>query len=713
MEISNLIIVIFSEMELFCAAILLSICYYIATRKTVENRTRRIVLLHIYTLSALGFIADTLWSVCAHAGPLNRFVMHLLMSVKFLSYTFAAMFWLIFCELELNLSIIRSRKRIALLTAPAFASALLILLNPFTNWIFKAYNDLSYERGELYFVYRIIYYAYVLMATILVLINSKDSNSEFEKKYNYRLAFYSVPVLALGLIQDFTGFFGFNNLGITIGLIFVFIEFLVEKSSVLQEMLSGLSEPFVSAVYINLETDTVIPCRLSKEIEKMEMFKGGNTSVNAALCEINDKFIYELDRMYVMDNLNIMKIRQELENNPFYSLEFRTGPNDKIRYLRAIVIRVDRPIGKADAVIGFRYIDEEVKEENQRKEAREREARQNYIIKGLTEDFECVDLVDFNTDEIVQYRQSDLFTKYITDWDRAMTYTERTELFADSLVVDEDRNKFLLETSADYVMDALEKSSACFVDYRVLLNGKEYYFQSKFMNLEYDPSVVILGIHNIDIAIRRELGLEARRDHEETVKKLSAELVSTLANTIDAKDKYTNGHSGRVAEYSVMIAKKLGMSDAEQKHIQYLAALHDVGKIGVPDEIINKPDRLTGEEYELIKKHTLIGADVLKNITAMPDLYAGARWHHERYDGRGYPDGLKGDNIPLAARIISVADSYDAMTSNRGYRKAFNQAKVRSEILNGSGTQYDPVLADIMVKIIDEDKDFMLRECEE
>ena len=187
-------------------------------------------------------------------------------------------------------------------------------------------------------------------------------------------------------------------------------------------------------------------------------------------------------------------------------------------------------------------------------------------------------------------------------------------------------------------------------------------------------------------------------------------VVSSLAGAIDAKDVYTNGHSSRVAEYSREIARRYGYSPKEQSDIYIMGLLHDVGKIGVPDSVINKPGRLTDEEFEQIKRHPVIGSQILNNIKEMPKLSVGARWHHERYGGGGYPDGLIGEEIPEEARIIAVADAYDAMSSQRSYRSIMPQDKVRSEIANGSGTQFDPRFVEIMLKMIDEDTEYSMRE---
>lgn len=192
--------------------------------------------------------------------------------------------------------------------------------------------------------------------------------------------------------------------------------------------------------------------------------------------------------------------------------------------------------------------------------------------------------------------------------------------------------------------------------------------------------------------------------------RFTLQMVTALARAVDAKDSYTNGHSQRVADYSKEISRRLNKDAEFQRRIYYMGLLHDIGKIGVPDTIINKTAKLTDEEYEKIKMHPVIGAEVLQEITEIPNLYFGARWHHERYDGKGYPDGLVGDEIPLEARIISVADAYDAMSSKRSYRDVLPQEKVRDELEKAKRTQLDPYLANIMLDMMSEDDLYEMRE---
>ena len=211
------------------------------------------------------------------------------------------------------------------------------------------------------------------------------------------------------------------------------------------------------------------------------------------------------------------------------------------------------------------------------------------------------------------------------------------------------------------------------------------------------------------VNLQRRLSFEVDRKTREN-QSLLIDVVKSLADAIDAKDTCTNGHSDRVAEYAREIARRTGYSVKAQEDIYIMGLLHDVGKIGVPDAVINKPCELSEEEFEIIRNHPVMGARILRNIKEMPKLATGARWHHERYDGSGYPDGLKGNSIPEEARIIAVADAYDAMTSCRSYRRPLSQAAARKELEEKRGTQFDPHFADIMLGMIDEDKDFTMRE---
>lgn len=178
------------------------------------------------------------------------------------------------------------------------------------------------------------------------------------------------------------------------------------------------------------------------------------------------------------------------------------------------------------------------------------------------------------------------------------------------------------------------------------------------------------------------------------------EIAKALAQAIEAKDPYTHGHSARVVEYTVLIAQKLDLPEEEKELLKYAAMLHDIGKIGVKGIVLNNPNSLTGEEYDEIKKHPLVGEGIIEPIELLQPIRPLIRHHHEWYNGKGYPDGLSGENIPLGARILAVADTYDAMKSDRPYRKALTEETAILELKGGSGTQFEPKLVEVFLEIL-------------
>lgn len=212
--------------------------------------------------------------------------------------------------------------------------------------------------------------------------------------------------------------------------------------------------------------------------------------------------------------------------------------------------------------------------------------------------------------------------------------------------------------------------------------------------------------------IRRVLELDElthyleRKVMEKTaqIEKMTFETIATISSMLEARDSYTKGHSVRVAEYSVMLAERAGWREQAILNLKHIALLHDIGKVGIPDHVLNKPGKLTEEEFAIIKSHTIIGADILKEIKSIPEIEAGARYHHERYNGTGYPCGLAAEEIPAVARIIGIADAFDAMNSKRIYRDSLSPEVIRKELVNGKGTQFDPYFLDLFLQLFDEGK---------
>ena len=250
-----------------------------------------------------------------------------------------------------------------------------------------------------------------------------------------------------------------------------------------------------------------------------------------------------------------------------------------------------------------------------------------------------------------------------------------------------------------YAVDSLGQKSN---QINITLNkSKQVYETVWFWVLIVLLSLLLIGALNFWYIHRR---IKQAKKKEAELKEITIESIEAIARTIDAKDTYTNGHSIRVGHFSRIIAQELGMEGEELENLYYIALLHDIGKIGIPDAILNKPGRLTDEEFAIMKSHTTKGAKILKDISTIPNIVEGAKYHHEKYGGGGYPEGLKGEDIPYIARIICCADCFDAMATRRVYKDPYPKEKIISEFERCKEIQFDPKMADVVIKLIEEGK---------
>ena len=214
-----------------------------------------------------------------------------------------------------------------------------------------------------------------------------------------------------------------------------------------------------------------------------------------------------------------------------------------------------------------------------------------------------------------------------------------------------------------------------------IINKKEGKFTNKDIKIcEFISPFITIAIENATLF--------------EKLEEMFFGIIRAFAKAVEAKDPYTSGHVERVENLSYHLAKAAGLKGEDLKKARIAGILHDVGKIGIPDEILKKPSKLTKKEYEIIKKHVIYSKEILEPISELKDIIPGIYYHHERYDGKGYPEGKKGEEIPLVARIISIVDAFDAMASDRPYRKALSKKRIVREFLKNKGKQFDPYLVE-------------------
>lgn len=259
-------------------------------------------------------------------------------------------------------------------------------------------------------------------------------------------------------------------------------------------------------------------------------------------------------------------------------------------------------------------------------------------------------------------------------------------------------------------MGAISFISNLFFDFQLYMSGKITIENSRDVEIQLALIILCFSFLYIasktynDIHEQNRIYINEIDKKNKEIKRVTIQTITTIANIMDAKDEYTKGHSQRVAEYSAAIARELGYDEHKIDNIRCIGLLHDIGKVGIPDSILDKPEKLSEEEFDIMKQHVIIGGNILQDTNMIKGLDMGAKYHHERYDGSGYIEGLKGDEIPEVARIISLSDAYDAMTSNRVYRKRLSDEKVINEIMRCRGTQFDPKIVDVFIKLLRENK---------
>lgn len=318
-------------------------------------------------------------------------------------------------------------------------------------------------------------------------------------------------------------------------------------------------------------------------------------------------------------------------------------------------------------------------------------------------DFDAADAEDGEDDD-----QSEVFTGSLGDvvpFDESFTEFLPTLLAGGRIdTIESDDTYGWLLTRYEPVYDS-EGRCVAYVGADISMIGINNYVNSYFKRVAIIAALFLAGCiligSRLFIGARHADEMDSLVRQQKHDKQMLREVIESFAKVVDLKDSYTQGHSTRVAKYTEMLARELGYDEETVEKYYNIALMHDIGKIGIPDAVLNKPGKLTDDEFELIKSHTERGYDVLKEISLMPEIAIGAEFHHERPDGKGYPKGLKGGELPRVAQIIAVADCFDAMYSNRPYRSRMNFDRAVSIIKEVSGTQLTPDVVDAFLRLVE------------
>ena len=476
------------------------------------------------------------------------------------------------------------------------------------------------------------------------------------------------------------------------------------------DVLASLSGDYELVFLVNIDTDELLLVRVDENYKRYvdsvdEIASYSYLYNNMVRSAIDD------DKEYVASRFDLERIWNATETSGSvygsYTIKDRDG---KLVHFRVKNTRSDRP-GRCIIMAFHDTVPEDKSILSEKRDAA--------VINDLTADYESVCYIQLGNvkseDQSVQYRCSDLFARLMPEWKQQMTWTERIEILRARVVHPDDRDSFLATTKREIIIENLKRDPAFFVNFRTLINGQVKYYQIKYTADKSGPFCrengivgLVVGIHSIDTQTKSEIKM--RKEIEKRIADQTAELsdknralsrvtqsiIELLGDLVESRDAESGEHIQRVKGFVYILASQmmrdypeLGLTEDKINLMTVASALHDIGKIGVPDAILLKPGKLTPLEFEIMKTHCVKGYEILQKISGnWNDDYMDmakdiCRYHHEKVDGGGYPFGLKGEEIPLSAQIVSLVDAYDALTSKRCYKEAFSYQKSYDMIMDG------------------------------
>ena len=495
------------------------------------------------------------------------------------------------------------------------------------------------------------------------------------------------------------------------------------------DVIGILARDYSSVYKVDLATEDVQTFRIETAVDSSY---GDLLRLGAKYSEIFNQyvrdFVFEDDKPKMYDEISIPVIKKKLRARNSYSIRYRKLVNDGTpRYFEFRVSSADIDVdGKVlSVVIAFIDCNDEILHEMEYMKSLEKTLKSDAVITGLTGDFDWVAYVTGTEDKdgasVTNYRVGEMFRKHFNNWENENNYNNMINLLANTLVIEDDRKMVVRETAKNHIRRHLMKDVAYYVNFRINNEGSIEYYQLKFVADIADGRLFgfILGFHSVDEEIRREREEQEKLERmveERTIQleeknislnRMNNDIIELMGNVVEGRDEESGQHVRRVKDFTNILATQVmndypeyGLNPEVVDIITSASALHDVGKITIPDSILLKPGRLTNEEFEIMKAHTVNGCSILDKMPAdwdkqyMKISMDICRYHHEKYDGKGYPDALKGDDIPISAQIVSVADCYDALVSKRVYKDAYSCDEAFHMIQNGECGAFNPKLMD-------------------
>lgn len=705
---------LYTECALCCALVLVLVWNRVLAAS--HERVRQSGFLHLLYFSLIFCVADAFWGLIAsptlNLGP----AAHIIAAYGFfLTATLGAFVWTRCLTKYLGTNYFRSR---AILFAQCIflsMQAVLLVYNARTGAVFSVTADNVYVPNRLYphsFSLQIVHFLIFGLFTAWLYLREADA----EKKKHLRIVIlFSVIPLITGVGQYFFMNMPFYSSGFMLSCLTIFLFDVTQEHADLlvktreheawkktaQQMLM-LRNEFEVVYFVNPLTGEY-EMHTSNTAFRDKVLRNALNSNDffADALDNIDRIIHPDDRKRATEFYSSENMARNLTKQSVVSINLRMLDGDTYGWYCHRAIKSTTPSGTPRYTIDVMNISEAQRAEIEK-------AQQNAVINCLTDDYLALIYVDFERGKQRLFKQSDILLSAGMPDCADGEYRDNNLAFANRIVYEKDRDYYLLRTGHERIIRRLSASHTYFVDYRAVIDGQVMYLQNKYAAVDDSPNHIIIGITDVSDAKQKEahqreeleLTISMRtnelQEKNRELSRINEGIVELIGDIVESRDENCGDHCRRIKGFTHILAEQVmkdlpeyNLSKEDVELIASASALHDVGKIAIPDAVLLKPGRLTNAEYEEIKTHCIKGCELLKKapkdwshayLKTSQDI---CRWHHERWDGRGYPDGLKGDEIPIAAQIVSIADCYDALISNRAYHDAYSFERTYNMIVNG------------------------------
>lgn len=748
-EFNSFGIITYTELQGCCLAVLL-----ILYSAVIFHQRRDSLLLIKYTFRLLNtyvvlISVDLIRALFTWYNPEMILPQYILDILWLLSVLAGTAFWYLFCTEESTHEILKNRFIIFIALLPIIVLAAFVVTSPWTGLVFSIDAKGVYSRGILNMPLFHINIAYLFLGAVRSFsrsLRAKKSNDNTSKGRELLMAVFPLPIILSIVMQGFIGA-GAISVGCTCAMAILYINYVkrlslkkafdeqaalekekqqaveraISRVKIAQEearkeaqkIVNGLSNDFALILVVNPADDSESIYRVEKKYtDELEGWDDCH-DFNERMRLFMHQFVHRDDREHFRFATHKDVILTNLEKSPAYLVDFRHDNHGRVEYWQ-----VKFTIGSTDPVklvAGFHNIDGDYRARQEREKLAEDSAKQATFAKLFVDAYLAAFYIDIRTGEYVSYKTDEKFdSKYesISDYETAITEFINNEVYED------DRPLMFKQTRLSYIKDKLKTSEGFSLIFRDIKKGYPSYTQMRVLRgfddnyfgqafIDVNDEYATEKDHQEKLALLVSERTSELEEKNRALNRMRDDIIDIMADIVENRDSDSGEHIQRVKGFTFILGKRVmkdlpeyGLTDRRIRLMTLAASLHDVGKIAIPDAILLKPGKLTFEEFEIMKAHTLRGADIIEkmkgtwNKEMLKMAVNIAKSHHEKWDGHGYPEGLVGDAIPIEAQIVSIADIFDALTTKRCYKDAYDYDAAVSMIMNGEcGAFSDKLLA--------------------